>query len=123
MQGNYINDNVILKVSPFKKVWRAFSMQSVKVKISFFTLLVVLIALLLLAFYVTNTHNTKSMKGYAPTAAITQRSIMTKAEWQTAIKQVRMPSTGCYHASYPSLQWHAVKCVAPPKWPMPPAIP
>jgi hypothetical protein len=44
----------------------------------------------------------------------------TKAQWQAAISHVQQPGTGCYHASYPSLRWHAVTCVAAPKIPLVP---
>ncbi len=56
-------------------------------------------------------------------SAATQRTVKTKAQWQAAIAQVPAPGTGCYHASYPALQWHAVKCVAAPKLPLAPALP
>jgi len=46
-----------------------------------------------------------------------------KAQWQVAIAHVPERGTGCYHASYPALQWHAVKCVAAPKVPLAPAVP
>jgi hypothetical protein len=44
----------------------------------------------------------------------------TKAQWRAAIAQVRQPGSGCYHASYPALQWRAVTCVAAPKVPLVP---
>jgi len=50
-------------------------------------------------------------------SATTQPTPRTKAQWQAAIAKVREPGTGCYRASYPALQWHAVKCVVPPTWP------
>ena len=56
-------------------------------------------------------------------SAATQRTVKTKAQWQAAIASVPTPGTGCYHASYPALQWHAVKCVAAPKFPLAPALP
>jgi hypothetical protein len=55
-------------------------------------------------------------------SAATQRT-RTKAEWQAALAQVRAPATGCYHASYPSLQWHAAKCAVAPRWPLAPTRP
>jgi hypothetical protein len=58
-----------------------------------------------------------------PASAATQGSGRTKAQWQAAIAHVREPGTGCYHASYPALQWHAVKCTVAPKWPDAPALP
>ncbi len=56
-------------------------------------------------------------------SAATQRIDRTKAEWQAAIAQVPEPGTGCYHATYPALQWHAVKCAVAPKWPVAPVRP
>jgi Alpha-L-arabinofuranosidase B, catalytic len=41
----------------------------------------------------------------------------TKAAWQADIGHVRQPGRGCYHASYPALTWHAVKCVTAPRIP------
>jgi hypothetical protein len=58
-----------------------------------------------------------------PASAATQRTVKTKAQWQAAIANVSAPGTGCYHASYPVLRWHAVKCVAAPKFPLAPALP
>ena len=48
----------------------------------------------------------------------TQPTAKTKAQWRAAIARVQQPGTGCYHASYPALQWRAVKCVAAPKVPL-----
>ena len=59
--------------------------------------------------------------GVGPASAATQRTVRTKAHWQAAIAQVPERGTGCYHASYPALQWHQVKCVAAPRWPVVPA--
>lgn len=56
-------------------------------------------------------------------SAATQRTVRTKAEWQAAIAQVKERGTGCYHASYPAVQWHAVKCAVAPRWPVAPALP
>jgi hypothetical protein len=54
-------------------------------------------------------------------SAATQQNIRTKAQWQTAIARVPQHGSGCYQASYPSLQWRAVKCVAAPRTPLVPA--
>ncbi len=59
--------------------------------------------------------------GAGSASAATQRTVRTKAEWQTAIAQVPERGHGCYHASYPALQWHAVKCGVAPKVPFAPA--
>ena len=53
-------------------------------------------------------------------SAATGPTVRTKAQWQAAIAQVAAPSAGCYHASYPALHWHAVKCAAAPRLPMAP---
>ena len=46
----------------------------------------------------------------------------TKAQWQAEIGTVRTPGGGCYHASYPSLQWHATRCLVAPDIPFAPRI-
>ena len=51
----------------------------------------------------------------AGSASAAQRNVQTKAGWQAAIARVAQPGSGCFRASYPSLSWHAVKCVAAPK--------
>jgi hypothetical protein len=53
-------------------------------------------------------------------SAATARTVKTKAEWQAAIGQVHEQGNGCFKASYPSLEWHAVKCVAAPRIPLVP---
>lgn len=52
--------------------------------------------------------------------AASQPTAKTKAQWRADIARVRQPGSGCYHASYPVLQWHAAKCVAAPKIPLVP---
>jgi hypothetical protein len=52
--------------------------------------------------------------------ASTRPVVQTKAQWQSAISRVRQPGSGCFHATYPSLKWHAVKCVAAPRIPLVP---
>jgi hypothetical protein len=61
--------------------------------------------------------------GVGPASAATQSAVRTKAQWQAAIARVPQPGIGCYHASYPALRWHAVKCVAAPRWPLAPVLP
>jgi uncharacterized protein YneR len=58
-----------------------------------------------------------------PASAAAQPGARTKAQWQGDIAHVRQPGTGCYRASYPVLQWHAVKCITPPNVPLMPAKP
>ncbi len=40
--------------------------------------------------------------------------------WQHSIAQVPAPGRGCYHASYPALEWRAVPCEVGPRWPLTP---
>jgi hypothetical protein len=47
----------------------------------------------------------------------------TAASWGQSIKQVRVPGQGCYHASYPTLQWHVTRCEVAPNLPMAPHQP
>lgn len=57
----------------------------------------------------------------AGTAWAAQGAVQTKAQWQAAIARVPQPGRGCYQAAYPSLHWHAVKCVTAPRVPFAPA--
>ncbi|HEV2377765.1 MAG TPA: hypothetical protein VGS19_37085 [Streptosporangiaceae bacterium] len=43
------------------------------------------------------------------------------ARWEQAIKQLKVPAHGCFHASYPAIQWLKTRCVAAPHRPYPPA--
>lgn len=45
-----------------------------------------------------------------------------KASWQSAISHTPEQGSGCYKASYPSLSWHAVACVAAPDIPLVPKV-
>ena len=56
-------------------------------------------------------------------SAATQPAPKTKAQWQVDIAHLREPGTGCFHASYPALQWHATRCVTAPRVPVAPALP
>jgi hypothetical protein len=56
-------------------------------------------------------------------SAAIQPAPQTKMAWQAAIAQVPQPGQGCYQASYPTLAWHAVTCVAAPNVPFIPAPP
>jgi hypothetical protein len=55
-----------------------------------------------------------------PASAATPPIANTMAAWQAGISQLRAPGTGCYRAAYPTLQWHAIKCVTAPKIPLAP---
>jgi hypothetical protein len=61
--------------------------------------------------------------GAGAASAATQPVPRTEVAWQAAIAHVQAPGSGCYHASYPALAWHAVKCVAAPNVPFIPAPP
>jgi hypothetical protein len=54
-------------------------------------------------------------------SAATSPVVRTKAAWQADMAHVQQPGRGCYTASYPTLAWHDVKCVAAPKLPLVPA--
>ena len=54
--------------------------------------------------------------------AATHASSQTKAQWQKAIANLPTPGRGCYHASYPALQWHATKCLVAPDVPLAPRV-
>ena len=55
-----------------------------------------------------------------PASAATPAVPHTKAAWQASMARVPEPSRGCYRASYPTLAWHSVACVAAPKVPLVP---
>ena len=57
----------------------------------------------------------------AGSASAATQQVRTKAEWQAALAQVRAPGSGCHSASYPSLQWHAVRCVTARNWRLAPS--
>lgn len=39
-----------------------------------------------------------------------------RAEWRKTMRHVSAPGEGCFHASYPSTHWHAVRCAPPPAY-------
>jgi len=39
---------------------------------------------------------------------------LAQAAWREAITQTEVPAAGCFHASYPSLEWNKVECVEAP---------
>jgi hypothetical protein len=53
----------------------------------------------------------------APTSPFAQ------AQWQGEIANVPTPGHGCYHASYPALQWQATACLVAPNLPFAPHLP
>jgi hypothetical protein len=50
----------------------------------------------------------------AATTTTTHQSAAATAQWQAAIARTPEQGSGCYQASYPATQWHAVACVAAP---------
>jgi hypothetical protein len=55
-------------------------------------------------------------------AAEARPAAPTMAQWQAELSQLPTLGVGCYHASYPSLQWHPAKCVVAPAIPFAPAV-
>jgi hypothetical protein len=45
---------------------------------------------------------------------------VSQLEWRGQIAQVPPPSSGCFHADYPSLTWRAVACITAPHIPLVP---
>ena len=64
-----------------------------------------------------------SGSAFAANHPSSQSGAQTKAQWQKEIANLRTPGRGCYHASYPSLQWHATQCVVAPNVPLVPRLP
>ena len=46
-----------------------------------------------------------------------------QAQWQGEIANLPTPGHGCYHASYPALQWQATACLVAPNIPFAPHLP
>jgi hypothetical protein len=61
--------------------------------------------------------------GAGSASAATRPHAETMVAWQTAISHLRTPGPGCYHASFPTLQWHQVTCVTAPERPLVPRLP
>ncbi len=61
--------------------------------------------------------------GGASAFAANQSRAQAAARWQQAIAKVPTPGVGCYHASYPALQWQATQCRVAPNWPLAPRQP
>ena len=40
--------------------------------------------------------------------------VKTRAEWRKTMQHTPAPREGCFHASYPSIQWQEVRCAPPP---------
>jgi len=54
--------------------------------------------------------------------AASHPTAQTKTQWHEEIANLRTPASGCYHASYPSVQWHATKCLVAPNVPLAPRL-
>jgi hypothetical protein len=48
---------------------------------------------------------------------------LAQAQWQGEIANLPTPGHGCYHASYPALQWQATACLVAPNLPFAPHVP
>src|SRR5580700_11803957 len=59
---------------------------------------------------------------FAANHASSQARAQTKAQWQAEIASLRTPGRGCYHASFPEVTWHAVRCVSAPAVPLAPRV-
>lgn len=51
------------------------------------------------------------------------QSPLAQAQWQGAIANLPTPGHGCFHASYPALQWQATSCLVAPDVPLAPRLP
>jgi hypothetical protein len=60
--------------------------------------------------------------GVGSVAAAVRPAAPTMAQWQAELAHVPTLSAGCYHASYPALQWVASTCVVAPEIPFAPAL-
>lgn len=60
--------------------------------------------------------------GIGSVSAATQPRAETMLQWQAQLAQLPALPAGCYHASYPSVQWRATRCVAAPEIPLAPAF-
>jgi hypothetical protein len=63
-----------------------------------------------------------SGSAFAANHPSSQAGAQTKAQWQKEIANLPTPGRGCYHASYPALQWHAVRCLVAPDVPLAPRV-
>ena len=54
-------------------------------------------------------------------SAASQPKLPTMSAWQAAIGQTPAVGSGCFHASFPTLVWHATTCVTAPERPLVPA--
>lgn len=59
------------------------------------------------------------LAGAADASAATEKPVK---EWQHSIQELSLPSTGCFNASYPRVEWRKVACKAAPDRPDAPAV-
>jgi hypothetical protein len=64
-----------------------------------------------------------TMVGSGSAFAGAPASPLAQAQWQGEIANVPTPGHGCYHASYPALQWQATACLVAPNLPFAPHLP
>jgi hypothetical protein len=55
-------------------------------------------------------------------SAASQPRGLTMLTWQAEIGHVAAVGSGCFHASFPTLVWHAAKCVTAPERPLAPVL-
>lgn len=68
----------------------------------------------------------KTPKAAAATAASASSTIKpeiarTQVAWHASLLKLPRPVPGCYTSAFPRVEWKAVDCGEPPKYPMPPA--
>ncbi len=63
-----------------------------------------------------------SGSAFAANHSSSQAKAQTRAQWQAQMANLRTPARGCYHASFPSLQWHATQCLVAPDVPLAPRL-
>ena len=63
-----------------------------------------------------------SGSAFAANNSSSRPSTLTKAQWHEEIANLRTPGRGCYHASYPAVQWHATTCLVAPNVPLAPRL-
>jgi hypothetical protein len=63
-----------------------------------------------------------SGSAFAANHTSSQARAQTKAQWQEEIATLRTPGRGCYHASFPEVTWHAVRCQSAPAVPLAPRV-
>ena len=56
----------------------------------------------------------------APQAASQPPPAMSQEDWHATMSRTPLPKKGCFNATYPSMEWQEVPCVATPPYPQPP---